>query len=124
MSWVFSAVVGVVFVWAGVSKLQARSQWQVQARDMGAPAWAVVVLPFVELVLGAALVIGWRYLVVVPAALALLGAFTALIVRNLVAGKRPPCACFGVRVARPISWLSVVRNLVFVTLLLVALLAG
>ena len=124
VSWASAAIVGVVFVWAGVSKLQARGQWQLQARDMGAPAWAAMPLPFLELVLGAALTIGWWPMLIVPAALALLASFTALLVRNLLAGRRPACACFGARVARPISWFSVARNLVFMALLLVALLVA
>lgn len=124
MSWACAAIVGVVFVWSGVSKLQARSQWQVQATNMGAPVWAHKSLPFIELGLGTTLVVGWGYPVVVPAALVLLGAFTLLIAQNLLAGRRPPCACFGVRATRPISWLSVARNFVFMALLLVALLAA
>lgn len=123
VSWASAAIVGVVFVWAGVSKLQARGQWQIQAGNLGAPVWAAKPLPYLELVLGTALVLGRWQVVAVPAALVLLGAFTALIARNLVVGRRPPCACFGVRSVRPISWFSVARNFVFMALLLVALLA-
>jgi hypothetical protein len=124
VAWACAAVVGVVFVWAGMSKLQFRGEWSVQARQLGAPGWISAPLPIVEVALGAALILGWQPIGVVPAAIALLTAFTALIMRNLLGGRRPPCACFGVRAARPISWWSVVRNLVFIALLLVALLVN
>ena len=119
-----SAVVGAVFVWTGATKLQARSAWIAQAQDMGAPRWTTQVLPFVELVVGALLVLGWWPRVGALAGIALLVAFSSLLTMNLVRGKRPACACFGVRSARPISWLFVARNIVFVGLLLVALLVG
>lgn len=117
-----AAIVGTVFVWAGATKLQARGAWAAQARDMGAPAWAIPFLPFIELTLGAALILGWWANIAAIAGITLLIAFSWLITTNLVRGNRPACACFGVRAARPISWLFVVRNVVFVGLLLVALL--
>ena len=123
-AWVCAAIVGSVFVWAGATKLQARRAWAAQARDMGAPPWVIPFVPFVELVLGAALVLGWWPRVTTVVGIFVLVAFTALIVTNLLRGNRPACACFGVRSARPISWLFVARNVVFVGLLLVALLVN
>jgi hypothetical protein len=89
---------------------------------MGAPLWAIPFVPFLELVLGALLVLGWWPRVTTIAAVLVLGAFTGLIVTNLLRGNRPSCACFGVRSARPLSWMFVARNVAFVGLLLVALL--
>lgn len=122
IAWVCAAIVGAVFVWAGATKLQARAAWAAQARDMGAPRWSTEIVPFVELMVGTMLILGWWSQVAAVAGMAMLVAFTGLIVMNLVRGHRPSCACFGVRSARPISWLFVVRNVVFVGLLLVALL--
>lgn len=124
LAWVCAAIVGSVFVWAGATKLQARAAWAAQARDMGAPRWAIPFVPFLELALGAALVLGWWPRVTAIAGIFVLVAFTVLISANLVRGNRPACACFGVRSARPLSWLFVARNVVFAGLLLVALLVN
>jgi uncharacterized membrane protein YphA (DoxX/SURF4 family) len=123
-AWVCAAIVGTVFVWAGATKLQARDAWAAQARDMGAPSWAIPPIPFVELSLGALLILGWWPPIAASAGIALLIAFSWLIATNLVRGNRPACACFGVRTSRPISWLFVARNAIFVGLLLVALLVA
>lgn len=123
-AWVCAAIVGSVFVWAGATKLQARRTWVDQARDMGAPTWVSPFVPYLELVLGALLVLGWWPRVTTVAGMMVLVAFTGLIVTNLLRGNRPSCACFGVRSARPLSWLFVVRNVAFVGLLLVALLVA
>jgi hypothetical protein len=40
----------------------------------------------------------------------MLVAFTALIVRRLAEGKRPPCACFGAWSAKPLGIGHVARN--------------
>ena len=124
IAWVCTAIVGAVFVWAGATKLQARAAWAAQARDMGAPAWAIPLTPFVELTLGAILILGWWPTLASSAGIALLIAFSWLISTNLVRGNRPSCACFGVRAARPITWLFVARNMLFIGLLLFALLVG
>jgi hypothetical protein len=60
-------------------------------------------------------------LMVVPpaggiAALVLLAFFTTFIVRRVRAGVRAPCNCFGDVSARPLSWLAVARNGVFMVL--------
>ncbi len=89
---------------------------------MGAPRWSIEIVPFMELVVGAMLILGWWPQVTLVAGVAMLISFTGLIAMNLLRDNRPACACFGVRSARPISWLFVVRNVVFVGLLLLALL--
>jgi hypothetical protein len=42
----------------------------------------------------------------------------------LAQGVEAPCRCFGERSARPLSWRTLARNVVFVAVALVALLAG
>ena len=54
-------------------------------------------------------------------ALLLLGSFTALIVRRLAEGKRPPCACFGAWSAKPLGAGHVVRNGALIVLAVLAL---
>lgn len=113
MAWVglvAAVVVGVVFVVAGASKLAAGPAWSASARDLGAPAWAVPVVPWVELVVGATLAVQVASPYPAAAALVLLAVFSALIVARLRAGERPPCACFGQWSATPIGARHLVRN--------------
>jgi uncharacterized membrane protein YphA (DoxX/SURF4 family) len=118
-----AVVLGASFVLAGASKLAAGRLWPQQARDLGAPEWTIAVLPWVELVLGALLVVQlgrpWSAL----AALGLLGAFTGLILVRLSEGRRPACACFGAWSAKPLGAGHVVRNLVLIAIGVVALTA-
>ena len=83
------------------------------AAAFGTPAWAIPVLPWFELVLGAVLISGLARPVAAALAAAVLLAFTAPPGRQ--PGPRapgPPCACFGARSRRPIGAWTVVRNLV------------
>ncbi|MET0908849.1 MAG: MauE/DoxX family redox-associated membrane protein [Ilumatobacteraceae bacterium] len=107
---VASIVLGVAFVVAGGSKIAAGPSWPTQARGLGAPDWTVPFVPWVEIVVGAALIA--QFLRPWPAvvALALLIAFTALIGRALAQGRHPPCACFGAWSAKPIGPGHLVRN--------------
>jgi hypothetical protein len=56
-------------------------------------------------------------------ALLVLVGFTVLILRRLAEGRRPPCACFGAWSTKPLGRGHVVRNLCFIGLAVVALLA-
>ena len=84
MRWAAGALVGIVLLAAGVAKLTSRG-WPGQADSLGAPSWAIRLTPFVEIVIGAALVAGVDYAAV--AAIALLVAFTVLLVRALARGE-------------------------------------
>lgn len=108
---VAAVVVGGAFLVAGASKLAARDVWASQARGLGAPSLSIPVMPWVELVIGAALVAQFARQLFAVAALVLLIAFTVLIVVRLRAGQRPPCACFGAWSAKPIGAGHVARNL-------------
>lgn len=116
-----AVIVGVAFVVAGGSKLAAGPGWPAMARDLGAPAAVVPVLPWLELGVGAALVA--QLLVPGPAvaAIVLLVAFTVLIGLRLREGRRPPCACFGAWSARPLGAGHLVRNAVLTALAVLAL---
>ena len=118
---VASVLLGAVFVVAGASKLAAGEQWRTNARDLGAPDLAAVAVPWIELVIGALLVV--RLWVPWPALAAaiLLVAFSAQLAVRMRAGDRPSCACFGQWSASPIGPAHLVRNAAF--LLLAALAA-
>lgn len=113
-------VLGVAFLVAGGSKLAAGGTWPAQARELGAPAMVIPVVPWFELVLGGVLVVQLAPRSAAAVALAALVAFTLLIVRQLRQGRHPPCACFGAWSARPLGPGHVVRN---VALMLVAVVA-
>jgi uncharacterized membrane protein YphA (DoxX/SURF4 family) len=116
-------VLGAAMVIAGAGKIASRS-WPEQATALGAPAWAVPTVPWLEMALGALLVadLGVRWVAV--AVVLLLLTFTGLLAMHLASGDRPVCACFGPLSRRPISWWSVVRNLALVALGVVVIVAG
>lgn len=119
-AWICSGIVGAVFVFAGASKLVIGREWNVQAHDLGAPRVVVPLVPWLEITIGVGLVARIFSGVVNIGALVMLVAFTLLIGRELVHGRRPPCACFGRRSAQPIGWSNITRNLVLIALILVA----
>lgn len=120
---VASIVLGFVFLVSGGSKIAAGPAWPEQARGLGAPSLVVPVMPWVEIVLGAVLVMQLAPVAAAVTAVVLLLAFTALIVRRLAQGRHPPCACFGAWSTKPLGWGHVARNVGFIALGIVALFA-
>jgi len=120
---VASLLLGLVFLVSGGSKIAAGPAWPEQARGLGAPTFVVPVLPWVEIVLGAVLVMQLTPVPAAATALAVLVAFTALIVRRLSQGRHPPCACFGAWSAKPLGPGHVARNVGFMALGVLALFA-
>lgn len=117
---VASIVVGVAFLVAGASKVAAGGRWPVTAREMGAPGFTIPFVPWVELAVGAALIVQLAVPFPALAALGLLIAFTALIVIRLSGGDRPSCACFGAWSAEPIGRVHVIRNAILMALAVLA----
>ena len=115
---VASVALGLAFLLAGGSKLAAGPAWSAQAAGLGAPAAAVPTLPWIELAVGAALVLQLVPPLPAVVALALLVAFTVLIAVRLREGKRPACACFGAWSAKPIGPSHLVRNGMLIVLAL------
>lgn len=120
---VASVLLGVVFLVSGGSKIAAGPAWPEQAAGLGAPSIVVPVLPWVEIVLGAILVMQVAPVAAAATALVVLAAFTVLIIRRLAQGRHPPCACFGAWSAKPLGAGHVVRNAVFMVLGVLALFA-
>jgi uncharacterized membrane protein YphA (DoxX/SURF4 family) len=117
-----SILVGVAFLVAGGSKLAAGPAWPAQAAGLGAPPFVVPVLPWVELGVGAALVLQLARPVAAVAAIVMLVAFSALIALRLSQGRRPACACFGAWSAKPIGASHLLRNAALLVLAVLALL--
>lgn len=120
---VASIIVGLAFLAAGGSKLAAGPTWPATAEEMGAPAFTIPFVPWVELAVGAALVAQLAVPIPAIAALGLLVAFTALIVVRLSGDDRPSCACFGSWSAEPIGRIHVIRNVILMALAVLAMFA-
>ena len=117
-----AVVLGAVFVVSSVTKLASPGVWYSQAAGLGVPRPVAAVVPYLEAVLAAWLVVQWHRAVAALVAAVVLCAFTALIVVRLAQGRRPVCACFGALSARPIGAATVVRNTAFLALAVVTLL--
>lgn len=111
-----SIMLGLAFVVAGGSKLASGAAWPVQAAGLGAPRLMIPVLPWLELVIGAALIVQLGEPIPAVLAILLLIAFTLLIASRLHEGKRPECACFGAWSAKPIGPAHIARNVLLLML--------
>ncbi len=120
---VASIVLGFVFLVSGGSKIAAGPAWPEQARGLGAPSIVVPVLPWLEIVLGAVLVMQVAPVVAAATALVVLVAFSGLIARRLSQGQHPPCACFGTWSTKPLGLGHLARNAGFIVLGVLALAA-
>ena len=120
MSFIFAVVVAAVFVYAGVAKFATFNNWTFQARALGAPDPAVVLVPLAEITLGVMLVGGWWLMQTIVAGLLLVVSFTVLLLVRLRDPDRLPCSCFGATSQRPLSWLDVLRNVILIALLIAA----
>jgi Methylamine utilisation protein MauE len=110
------AVLALVFIVAGITKLLDPSGTRKAMREFGVPqaltAPGAVLLPVVEL--GAAvalfpLVTAWYGAV---ACLALMLLFIGGIGVAMARGRRPDCHCFGQLYSSPIGWRTLARNAV------------
>jgi len=114
---------GAVLIVAGVFKLVDVLRWRVQAADLGVSPAVALVVPWAELGVGILLVLPVLRPWPAVAAVALLAVFTWAIVRRLLDGARPPCACFGARSNRPLGPLHLLRNAVLIAVAVLAALA-
>lgn len=120
MGIVAGVVVGLVLVAAGALKLVEGPGWLKQAADMDVARPVAQMVPYVEIVVGVLLAGQIFEPWPAVAALVLLGVFTVVIVRRILDGSRPPCACFGSRSKRPLGAFHVVRNLALMAAALLA----
>jgi uncharacterized membrane protein YphA (DoxX/SURF4 family) len=119
-----NVLLGAAFLWAGALKLVQGPSWSKQAADMGVRREVALVVPYVEVVVGAATVSQLLRPWPAVAALVLLLAYTVLILVRLADGDRPPCACFGSRSMRPLGAYHVLRNGALIALAVVAIVSS
>jgi uncharacterized membrane protein YphA (DoxX/SURF4 family) len=117
---VAAVVTALVLLVAAITKLAAPTAWRSQAGDLGVPAQVSTAVPYLEALLGALLLVQFQRQIVAWCAVALLTAFTVLLVVRLAQGRRPPCACFGSLTPKPIGIASVARNVVFIAVAVLA----
>jgi hypothetical protein len=125
---VAAVALGLVFEWSGIAKVASRTAWQVEGTPFSTGRRSLdrlvrAVLPWFEIALGVLLIVRLAPAVVGTVCVVVLAAFTVALIRVLAAGQRPPCMCFGVARARPVSWSSVARNVVLLGVA-VAVIAG
>ena len=118
MSFFLAVVVAAVFVYAGVAKFATFNNWTFQARALGAPDPFVVLVPLAEIALAVLLVGQWWFTQTLIASMALLVAFTVLLLVRLRDPERLPCSCFGATSERPMSWVDVGRNVILIALVI------
>ena len=111
-------VVGLVLLAAGALKARDR-RWPTDAARFGLPRAAALVLPWVEVVVGALLVAQFGGRWTAGAALVLLVAFTAAVASKVASGATVPCACFGSLSHAPVSSRTLARNAVLIGLAIV-----
>ena len=124
-----SMALGLMFVWAGVSKLAQGKEWSISTTPFSTGRtfidalvkWA---LPWCEVVLGALLIAQVALVVTGVAACILLAGFIVRIVQLLRRGETPSCRCFGAVSRAPLSMNHVWRNVVFLILSVLVVVAA
>jgi len=117
---ILRVVLAIVFAGAAIGKLQDLDDSRQQVRDFGLPDVIArpigTLLPGVELLVAAGLVIGATSWWAAWAALALMGAFIVGIAVNMTLGRRPDCRCFGPLHIETIGWRVLSRDLLLAAL--------
>jgi thiol-disulfide isomerase/thioredoxin/uncharacterized membrane protein YphA (DoxX/SURF4 family) len=117
-----------VFLVSGIAKLLDRTGSQASLSAFGVADRFIsplsLGLPILELVLVGLLVVDRTATLGALGAAAVLGLFTVVIGLTLYHGRRPACHCFGRLSTAPISWRTLVRNLLFTAAALLVLGAG
>jgi len=124
-----SVALGIMFVWAGVSKLAQGEEWSIATTPFSTgrtfiDAFVKWALPWCEVVLGALLIAQVALVITGVAACILLAGFTVRIVQLLHRGETPSCRCFGAVSRAPLSMNHVWRNVVFLILSVLVVVAA
>ena len=118
--WLANGCLLAVFALAGVSKLRDINLARKSLIGFGVPErWSrffVICLAVIEIAIAAMLAFFPTQQSGVYGVLVLLAIFTLAMAMQLLRGKRPTCACFGALAQSPISWKSVGRNILLMTL--------
>jgi hypothetical protein len=79
-------------------------------------------LPFFEIILGAALLSKWKLPTTARVAVLMHAGFTIMLITTLLRGiDVPNCGCFGVFLARPLTWWTVIEDLAMLALAVIIL---
>jgi hypothetical protein len=84
------------------------------------PDGVAVVVPVYELALGLGLIFGIATTVLALIAASTLAAMTLLLVKKIIDGNPPTCACFGKFSRKTIGPVDVARNMCLIVLAIVA----
>lgn len=105
-----AVVLVVVFGWAAAAKLRRRPATERSFRELGLPAPALLsrAVPLVEAAVATGLVV--RPAPAALAALVLLVAFSAVVLRAILRGDDVACACFGATTNEAVSTADLLRN--------------
>jgi hypothetical protein len=120
ISRICAALVGALIAVAGATKVTDYKQWLADAKAQHVWPIAAKLLPPIELLLGALLVVLTPNPTVLGAATLLLLVFTAFLAAQIASKSTVPCACFGSKGKRPPSGRDVVRNIAMMALLFTA----
>lgn len=113
LSLLFRLSLAVVFLYAGITKARSPELFAlaIDAYQL-LPAWAVLLLahtlPWVEILLGLLLAVGWWRRLVSLAVTSLLGFFFIVMFITYLRGIQADCGCFGF--GEPISPRTLVRD--------------
>jgi len=109
-------LLAIIFVFAAVSKFRNPTGTEKSIAALGLPFPKILasLLPTVELLCSVLLAIDPRS--GGPCAVALLVAFTTLIAAQVLSGNPQDCACFGSWSTKQISSWDLLRNIVLITL--------
>ena len=107
-------LLAAVFLFAGATKLVDPWGFRKGLRDFGLPAalapLLMLILPLLELAVGAVLIPARLAWYGAGGALALLGAFSLAVAVAMVRGREPECHCFGQLHSAPVGRATLIRN--------------
>jgi uncharacterized membrane protein YphA (DoxX/SURF4 family) len=114
-------VLGVIFVVAGVSKVGHPDVFAAQIAGFRLLPAALIAplavsLPFLEILLGAYLILGLFTRTAAWVAVVLLAVFDLAIASAVIRGMSVSCGCFGPADTSVTSWPEVIRDFIFVAL--------
>jgi hypothetical protein len=121
IDWLLAALVGAVFLFAGIQKAMSWSTWRSDANSQGVPRVVAMSVPAIEVLLGVALIALPPAREVLMLALVVLSSFTVHLARRVFRDDKVPCGCFGSRRRRPPAWRDVWRNAGLLACLVVSL---